>query len=116
MNTLKFIFLNAISKDTPLTFEDILRNERLGNRLWIELILNPEVVEVCKLHIDNPTVKDALTKALSWYLGFKWLFSDNRSIEELYKKEIIKPYQIKGYVYRKDRRTFLKGILHARLC
>lgn len=116
MKTLEFIFLNALSKDTPLTLEDVLRNERLSNRLWIELILNPEMVEVCKSRIDNPTVRDALTQALSWYLGFKWLFFVNKGIEELYEKEVIKPYKIKGDAYRKDRRTFLKGILYARLC
>lgn len=111
-----FVFINSISKEDIKTIEDVLRNERLRKYLWIEFILNPKIAKIAKLYIKNPVAKSSLTDALSWYLAFKWLFSKNEILEELYKEKIIVPYRIKYNIYREKRRTFLKGILHARLC
>ncbi len=114
--SLDLSYLNVISREKILTFEDILRDKRLTNQLWIELLLNPGLVRICELHMADSIIRDALVQSLSWYLGFKWLLPNNKALEELYEKRVVKPYQIRGEIYRQDRRSFLKGILHARLC
>jgi hypothetical protein len=116
MKTLNFVFINSLSKEDVKTIEDVLSNERLRKYLWLEFILNPEMVKACKSYTKNPIVKDGLTDALSWYLAFRWILPENKVIEELHKDKIIKPYRIKLSIYREKRRNFLKGLIHARLC
>lgn len=116
MNHVSFIFIDSISKDKITTIDDILRNERLRKYLWIEFILNPEMVHVARSYLDNSLISDILSDSVSWYLAFRWVFPQNNALEELYKEKTIIPYKIKNHIYREKSRAFLKGILHARLC
>ncbi len=116
MKKLNFIYINSLSKKEIANIDDILKDQRLYKHLWIELIFNSKLVMAFKPYFDNAVVKKALTDALSWYLAFKWLFPENKALEELYRKNIIAPYKIKNDIYRQNRRGFLKGIIHARLC
>ena len=116
MKKVNVIYLNAIAKQWPLTVEGILEDKRLNKHLWVEFILNPKIVAAFELYVDNPVVKGSLSSALSWYIGFRWLIPQNDPLERLCKKSNIKPYILRGELYRLGRRNFLKGILHARLC
>jgi hypothetical protein len=116
MKTSSFIFINSISKENISTIDDVLSDKRVGKYLWIEFILNPEMVRECQSLIGNSIVRDSLTDALSWYLAFRWLLPENNAIEELHKDTIIQPYKIKLSIYREKRRNFLKGLIYARLC
>lgn len=116
MKTLKLIFINFISKEGVDTIEDLLSNKRLGKHLWIEFMLNPEIVEACKSYTGNPAVKNSLIDALSWHLAFRWILPENKALEELQRKKTIIPFRIKNSIYRQKRREFLKGIIHAHLC
>lgn len=116
MKTLKLTFINFISKERIDTIEDILSNKRLSKHLWIEFMLNPEIVDAFKSYIGNPAVKNSLIDALSWHLAFRWILPENKELEELQRKKTIIPYRIKNSIYRQKRREFLKGIIHARLC
>jgi len=116
MKTIYFVFINSLSKEEIKTVEDILRNERLKKYLWVEFILNPQIVKISELYMGNTIVKDSLVDGLSWYFAFKWLLPKNEPLEELYQKKIILPYRVKDDIYRQKRSSFLKGILHAQLC
>jgi hypothetical protein len=111
-----FVYLNSISKEDIRTIEDLLKNKRLRKYLWIEFILNPEAVKLSESCMENAIIKESLTDALSWYLAFRWLFQKNEILEKLHKRKTIIPYRIRDNIYRQKRRSFLKGILHARLC
>lgn len=112
----KFTYINSVSKENVTTIEDVLKNKRLTKYLWIEFILNSQIVKIARLYLDNTVVKSAFTDALSWYLAFKWILPENKILEELYKEKTITPYRVKVNIYRQNRRAFLKGILHAQLC
>jgi len=116
MEPLNFVYINSISKENIATLEDVLRNKRLTKYLWLEFILNPQIAKIGKLYIDKTIIKNSLTTALSWYLAFRWLFPENKVLEELQKKKTITPYRINYNLYKQERRSFLKGILHAQLC
>lgn len=116
MKQLSFIFIDSIAKDKTTTIDDILKNERLTKYLWIEFILNPKLAYIAKSYLGNSVMNDILSDSVSWYLAFRWLFPENKALEELYKEKAIIPYKIKNYIYREKKRDFLKGILHARLC
>ncbi|GAB4544535.1 MAG: hypothetical protein Fur0020_13820 [Thermodesulfovibrionia bacterium] len=116
MRGLNLVFVNSLSPEKIITIDDLLNNERIRKYLWIEFILNPEMVRTIKSHIDNPIVREAITDALSWYLAFRWILPDNRELEGLYKKGTIEPYRVKLQVYKEKRRNFLKGLIHAGLC
>lgn len=111
MKTIYFIYLHKISGKPINSLDDIIGDTRLLKNLWLELIFNPELAKECGKKIDNPSIKDEITKAISWYLAFKWLFDRNPSLEGLAQKGLIKPYPIKDTAFRKDYRVFLKGIL-----
>src|SRR3989304_5533662 len=53
MKKLTLVYLDSISDKSIETIEDIIRNERLIKHLWIELILNPEVVTDLKPYIER---------------------------------------------------------------
>ncbi|MFZ3091387.1 MAG: hypothetical protein WA240_12280 [Nitrospirota bacterium] len=115
MKKLNLRYINSLSKEGIVTIDDILKDQRLYKHLWIELIFNSKLVMAFKPYIDNAVVKNTLADALSWYLAFRWLFPENKALEELYRKNIIAPYRIKNDIYRQNRRSFLKGIVHAHL-
>lgn len=116
MKTLNLVYIDSISGKGIDTIDDIIRDERLIKHLWIELILNPELVRSFKSYTDEVAVKDALTDALSWYLAFRWVFPENIPLDELHKRGVIVPYRVRDRVYRQKIRGFLKGLLHAGLC
>lgn len=112
----RFKFIKSISGKPISTIEEILEDSRLCKYLWIEFLINPESAQDAVSHLENSIIKDNLTKALSWHLAFKWLFKENKPLEEIKDKHTIKPFQIRKETYLKDRRTFIKGIIYARLC
>lgn len=119
MKTLNLVFIDSISAKSIETIEDIIRDERLIKHLWIELILNPEMVTNVtnvKAYPDDSSIRTALTDALSWYLAFRWIFPENAALEELNKGRLIIPCKISHQIYRQKNRSFLKGLLHAGLC
>ncbi len=116
MKTLSLVFINDLSEENINTIEDVLSNERLRKYLWIEFILNLDMVKACESLIGNLIVKDNLTDALSWYLAFRWILPENKALEELHGRDIVQPYKIKPGIYREKRRNFLKGLIHAGLC
>lgn len=116
MKTLNLVYIDSISGKSIETIEDIIRDERLIKHLWIELILNPEMVINLKSYTDDSNIRNALTDALSWYLAFRWIFLENAALEELHKSRLIIPYRISNMIYRQKNRSFLKGLLHAGLC
>ena len=116
MNTLKLVYLDSISGTRINSIEDIIRDERLIKHLWIEVILNPEMVLNLKSYTDDSNIRNTLTDALSWYLAFRWIFPENAALVELHKSGVIVPYRISNMIYRQQNRSFLKGLLHAGLC
>ncbi len=116
MKRTELVFINSLLKERINNIEDIFSDERLRKYLWIEFILNPSMVKVCKSYINNPHVKGSLKDAVSWYVAFKWILPENNELERLYRKKVVKPYRVKLQVYREKRRNFLKGLIHAGLC
>jgi hypothetical protein len=116
MKTLNLVYIDSISGKSIKSIEDIIRDERLIKHLWIEVILNPEVVLNLKSYTDDANIRNVLTDALSWYLAFRWIFPENAALEELQKSRLITPYRISNMIYRQNNRNFLKGLLHAGLC
>lgn len=116
MQKLKFQYLEAIRGERINTFKKAVKDSRLYKYLWMEYILNPQLIKISYGYFNNPLVKDALTKAVSWYFAFRWLFKKNTEIEKLKKNNLIEIYSLKGEIYRKDIRNFLKGIVYAGLC
>lgn len=116
MKKLQIVYLNSISGNAINNAEDIISDERLVKHLWIELILNPEIVVSLKPYTENIKIKKAITDALSWYLAFRWIFPENPSLEKTYKYGGAVPYKITVRIYRQKNREFLKGLLHAGLC
>jgi len=116
MKTLNLVYLDSISGKSLKSIEDIIRDERLIKHLWIEVILNPEVVLNLKSYTDDSNIRNVFTDALSWYLAFRWIFPENVALDELYNSGAIVPYRISNIVYRQKNRNFLKGLLHAGLC
>ena len=116
MKKLALVFLDSISGKKIETIEDVIRDERLIKHLWIELLLNPEMVINLKSYTSDPDVRNALTDALSWYLAFRWIFPENAALDELHKSGLITTYRISNMIYRQKSRSFLKGLLHAGLC
>src|SRR3989304_4806063 len=114
MKKLTLVYLDSISGKSIETIEDIIRNERLIKHLWIELILNPEVVTDLKSYTVDPDIMKAFTDALSWYLAFRWIFPGNAALEELHKSHLITPYRISNMIYRQKNRNFLKRSLACR--
>jgi len=112
MKAISFKYLQSITGEKIDTLEAILQHERLCKDLWIEFIFNPQLVKKIGTNLENPEIRDELTKALNWYLAFRWLFAKNKPLEELQLNGVIKPYPIKGENYRKDHRSFLKGMTH----
>ena len=111
MSSIHLTYLQKLSDKTVNTLDCLLKETRLLKRLWLEMIFNPELVKECEKRIASPIIKNALIKALSWYLAFRWLFKKNPSIEKLAQKKIIKPFIIRDDDYKKDYRAFLKSIL-----
>lgn len=116
MKTLNLVYIDSISGKSIKSTEDIIRDERLIKHLWIEFILNPEMVMNLKSYADDVNIRYALTDALSWYLAFRWIFSENAALDELHKGGVIVHYKISNMIYRQKSRSFLKGLLHAGLC
>ena len=111
MSSIHLTYLQKLSDKPVNTLDGLLKETRLLKSLWLELIFNPELVKECEKRIASPIIKNALIKALSWYLAFRWLFKKNPSIEKLAQKKIIKPFIIRDDDYKKDYRAFLKSIL-----
>ncbi len=116
MKTLNLVYLDSISGKSIKSIEDVIRDERLIKHLWIEVILNPDVVLNLKSYRDDANIRNVLTDALSWYLAFRWIFPENAALDELHKSGLITPYRISNMIYRQKSRSFLKGLLHAGLC
>ena len=116
MNTLKLVYLDSISGKSINSIEEIIRDERLIKHLWMEVILNPEMVLNLKSYTDDANIRNTLTDALSWYLAFRWIFPENTALDELHRNGMIVPYRISNMIYRQKNRSFLKGLLHAGLC
>ncbi|MBI4682667.1 MAG: hypothetical protein HY757_06155 [Nitrospirae bacterium] len=116
MKSFNLVFIDSVSEKKITSLEDILQNGRLAKFLWIEFILNPQLVQDIASYRDNPVIKDSLSDALSWYAAFRWLFPVNKTLEELRDNNEIITYRVTDNIYRQKRRNFLKGILHARLC
>lgn len=113
---INFKYLSSLLKEGIKEIEELFLNERLLKYLWIELLLNPELVNALLPHIHNPEIKASLEDALSWYLAFRWLLPENRPLEQLYKDQRLTPYKIRLKVYREKRREFIKGLVYAGLC
>lgn len=111
-----FAYLQALSDEKINSLEDILLNKRLIKHLWIEFLLNADVVKIAAGFINVSDVKNALTDALSWYFAFRWLLPENAALQELHDKKLILPRPVSLNIYQKHKRNFLKGILHAGLC
>lgn len=109
-------YIDSISSKDIDTIDDIIRDERLVTHLWIELILNPAIVRKVKSYTSAVAIRDALTDALSWYLAFRWIFSENTPLDELHREGVITPYRVTDRIYRQKIRGFLKGLMHAGLC
>ena len=116
MKKIEFTFIKNIATRDVNSIEEILKDSRLCKVLWIEFLINPESIYDTITYLENTIILDSLTKALSWYLAFKWLFKENKPLEEAKEKANLKPFQIREDTYRRDRRTFIKGIIYARLC
>ena len=116
MKTLNLVYINSISGKSINSIEDIIRDERLIKHLWIEVILNPDVVLNLKLYTGDANIRNVLTDALNWYHAFRWIFPENAALDELHKSGVIVPYRISNMIYRQKSRSFLKGLLHAGLC
>lgn len=116
METPSLIYIDSISGKGIDTIDDIIRDERLHKHLWIEFILNPEMVRIFMSFMGAVNVREALTDALSWYLAFRWIFPENPPLDELYKTRVVVPYRVRNRVYRQKLRGFLKGLFHAGLC
>ncbi|MBI5193107.1 MAG: hypothetical protein HZA08_06660 [Nitrospirae bacterium] len=116
MKRLQIVYLDSISANEINNTEDIISDERLLKHLWLELILNPEIVVRLKPYAENIKIKKAIIDALSWYLAFRWIFPENTSLENTYKYGGAVPYKITARIYRQKNREFLKGLLHAGLC
>lgn len=116
MKTVNFVFINDLSEENINMIEYVLSNERLRKYLWIEFILNPDMVKTCESLTGNPFVKDNFADALSWYLAFRWILPENKALEELHGRDIVQPHKITPGIYREKRRNFLKGLIHAGLC
>lgn len=113
---INFRYLSSLSKIKLRKLEDLFLDERLLRHLWIEFLFNPEIIEIMRPYLNKPEVKDALEDALSWYLAFRWLLPENKSLEQLYKEQKVIPYRVKLKVYREKKREFIKGLIHAGLC
>lgn len=113
---INFKYLSSLSKEEIKKIDELFLNERLLKHLWIELILNPEVVHTLLPYIHDPKIKASLEDALSWYLAFRWLLPENRPLEKLYKEQRLIPYKVRLKVYREKRREFIKGLVYAGLC
>jgi len=116
MRTLNLVYIDSISGKSIKSIEDIIRDKRLIKHLWIEVILNPEVVLNLKSYRDDANIRNVLTDALSWYLAFRWIFPENAALDELCKSGVVVPYRISNMIYRQKNRSFLKGLLHVGLC
>lgn len=116
MKRLIFQYLGRISTKSISSFEDILEDRRLYKGLWIEFLLNPEIIKASQKYRDEPVIKGALAKAVSWYFAFRWLFKTNPAIEKLREKGNFIPFALRGEAYRREQRNFLKGIVYAGLC
>lgn len=112
----KFIYLEALKGKKINTFREALEDSRLAKYIWMEFILNPQVIKIGYRNLSIPLIRDALVKAVSWYFAFRWLFKKNAEIEKLKKNNLIESYSLRGEIYRKDIRNFLKGIVYAGLC
>lgn len=110
MDTLTFPYIRKIAAGSIHSVEDVLRDERLRRNLWIDLILEPTLVKECGKFIDIPSVREELTKASSWYSAYKWLFGKHLFLEELAQKGVIASTPLTARDFRKDYRSFLKGI------
>ena len=110
------MFINSVTKEDITDFDELISNERLNKYLWIELILNPDLTAIAALKMEEGTVRESLSDALSWYSAFRWLFQKNEPLEKLHGEKLIVPYNIKNGIFRLHKRNFLKGIMHARLC
>ncbi|MCX7794796.1 MAG: hypothetical protein N2257_10415 [Thermodesulfovibrionales bacterium] len=109
-------YLPSLSQNEIRSIEDILTDERLLKHLWIELLLNPDIVNTISSYVSRPDIQKSLQDALSWYLAFRWLLPENKPLEELYEKREVMPYKIKLRVYRERKRDFIKGLIYAGLC
>ncbi|GAQ94455.1 hypothetical protein TAGGR_1636 [Thermodesulfovibrio aggregans] len=116
MNAINFKYLQSISKKHIESIEELICDERLLNHLWIEIIVNPDIVNVLFPYVENAKIKKAFEDALSWYLAFNWIFPTNIPLEQLHKKGIISYYRVKLKNYMQNRRNFIKGLIHEGLC
>lgn len=107
---LVLVYLQKLTDKPINTFDSLLCETRLLKNLWLELIFNPKLVKICEEKIENLVVKDALTQALSWYLAFRRVFKNNFPLEELKEKNLIEPFVVKGNIYRRYYRAFVKSI------
>jgi len=111
MNKVKFPYINKIANGSISNVEDVLQDERLLRNLWLDLILEPALVKECRKFIDRPSVKEELTKALNWCSAYKWFFGRHLFLEELAEKGIIPLRPLRAQDFRRDYRSFLKGII-----
>ncbi|MFN3396825.1 MAG: hypothetical protein ACK4Z9_08560 [Thermodesulfovibrionales bacterium] len=113
---INFKYLSSLSKKEIKEIEELFLNERLLKHLWIEFLLNPELVNALLPYSHNPEIKTSLEDALSWYLAFRWLLPENRPLERLYKEQRLTPYKVRLRIYREKIREFIKGLVYAGLC
>lgn len=116
MKKINFRFLDKIADRDIGEFREVIKNKGLCRYLWIEFLLNPGIVRTAQEYLKKTKVKNELLKAISWYFAFKWIFKKNPEIERLKENKILSPYSIRGEIYRRERRNFLKGIIYAGLC
>jgi hypothetical protein len=82
------------------TLEEILRDKRAINILWLEILFNDSIDWESLL--DNKEIKEAYEKACIWYCNFKTLIESNTHRKPLKK--------IKGKVDSKEYRRFLEAL------
>ncbi len=73
--------------------------------LWLELILNEDLVKRLK---DAGEYPEHIQKAAAWYHAFKSELEANKELEEM------TPYTISHEEFRTDLRSFRKVVYHER--
>lgn len=116
MDEINFRYLDSLSKKEIKSIDDLLSDERLLNYLWIELIFNSDLVDIIINYISFPKIKQSLEDAISWYFAFRWIFPENKKLEELKRNNLVLPHRVKFKEYKEKKRNFIKGLMYAGLC
>jgi len=82
------------------TLDEVLKNKKSLNLLWIEILFNDHIS--WEDHLDIPEIKMAYDKACVWYSNFKTLLDSTVKRRPLRK--------VKGKIDDKEYRRFLEAL------